>query len=162
MSKQYGYKPARIVSGLTAQAVGEELERIEMAADGLTPPAVVEASRPEDALLHDHFTWHDPEAAHQWRLQEARQIINCVTVIPEGCSKPVQAWVSVREVTCEEQEADELPNRGYQYQPVELLMGDAGTRAALMAQLRAELKAMRRKHEAFAEFADVWAAVDRL
>ena len=155
---KFTFKSHAAVRNLTADAVGNELERIGNELGAITPPNVVEASRPKDAVLHEQFTWHDPEAAHNWRLQEARQIIHSVQVIPEGCTQPVQAYVSVR--VCEGNEDGDLVHRGYQYRAVDQVMANVDMRSALLAQLRGELKAMRRKHEAFTELANVWRAID--
>lgn len=64
------------------QSISQELARIERANNRLlTPDAVVSAARSENSALHDHFTWDDSEAAHKWRLNEARDLISRYRVI---------------------------------------------------------------------------------
>jgi len=56
--------------------VVDELTRIANKHNGLLRPAdVIEAARPVGSPLHTRFTWDDTEAAHQYRLWQAREII---------------------------------------------------------------------------------------
>lgn len=81
---------AQYVGGVDAQTAGEELERIREDRGLLTPGAVVEESRPEDAPLHPVFEWRDPVAAEQWREHQASQLIKRVRVVPVEMEEPVQ------------------------------------------------------------------------
>jgi hypothetical protein len=47
----------------------------------ITPEAVVEAARPEDAPLHGLFPWDDKVAADKYRLMRARAIIRSVVYL---------------------------------------------------------------------------------
>jgi hypothetical protein len=73
--------------GIDPQAAGEELERIRHRDGTITPPAVVDEARPEEAVLHPCFEWVDPVAAEQYRLIQARTLIKKVRVI---CNEPTQ------------------------------------------------------------------------
>jgi hypothetical protein len=57
--------------------VVEALERIAKDdKDGIIQPAaVVEAAKDPESPLHDKFEWDDAEAGHQYRLEQARQLI---------------------------------------------------------------------------------------
>lgn len=46
----------------------------------LTPDSVVEDAKSPRSPLHDWFEWDDTEAAHQWRLTQARELIRSVRV----------------------------------------------------------------------------------
>jgi len=46
----------------------------------LLPEDVIDAARNPNSVLHNYFTWDDSEAAHQFRLQEARALIKKVKV----------------------------------------------------------------------------------
>lgn len=46
----------------------------------LTPAAVVEDARSKKSPLHDQFEWDDGEAAHKYRLEQARTLIRSVRV----------------------------------------------------------------------------------
>jgi hypothetical protein len=46
----------------------------------LNPDDVVEAARNPKSAMHDQFNWDDSEAAHAYRLQQARALIKRVVV----------------------------------------------------------------------------------
>lgn len=63
-------------------AAQEVIKTLRILASGnagvLQPEAVVEAARPDDSPLHSSFTWDDTEAAHQYRLWQARVLIRSI------------------------------------------------------------------------------------
>lgn len=75
----YEYKVKGLYS-VPAQVAGELFEKLEASDTGLTPQAVVDASRPEDAPLHNEFEWRDDVAAEKYRCEQARKMINVVIV----------------------------------------------------------------------------------
>ena len=46
----------------------------------LEPESVVDAARDPKSAMHDQFNWDDSEAAHSYRLQQARALIKRVVV----------------------------------------------------------------------------------
>lgn len=46
----------------------------------LDPKDVVDEARDPRSPLHKSFTWNDDEAAEQWRLQQARQLIRSIKI----------------------------------------------------------------------------------
>lgn len=65
----------------SAQEVGELFERLESSAGGVTPKAVLDASRDEGSLLHDEFEWDDTIAAEKYRYSQARAIIQNIVIV---------------------------------------------------------------------------------
>ena len=63
-----------------AQEIGEELEKIKTK-ENLTPISVVERAKNKKSILHKLFEWDDSEAAEQYRLQQARNIVNHVVEV---------------------------------------------------------------------------------
>lgn len=54
----------------------QELRNIAAANHGiLRPKDVVNAAKEPNSILHEHFNWDDSDAAHQYRLWQARQLI---------------------------------------------------------------------------------------
>lgn len=47
----------------------------------IQPEAVVEEAASETSPLHPHFEWDDDEAAHEYRLHQARNLIRAVRVV---------------------------------------------------------------------------------
>ena len=48
---------------------------------GLTAQALVEEAEQRDSPIHDFFEWDNSKAGEEWRLQQARALINEVKVI---------------------------------------------------------------------------------
>lgn len=63
---------------VSAQAAGEELDRIYEERGKCDAADVVDESRPEEALLHPCFEWNDPVAAELYRQQQARNLVGCI------------------------------------------------------------------------------------
>jgi hypothetical protein len=62
------------------KSVISEIVRVEKE-KGLTPEHLLEVAQNKDNPLHDLFQWDNKEAGREWRLQQARVIINEVKVI---------------------------------------------------------------------------------
>lgn len=74
-----------------------ELERLANQNGGVLKAVdVVEVAQDEDSPLHKHFEWDDGEAATQYRVQQARALIQrCkITVITQP-DRVVRAFVSL-------------------------------------------------------------------
>lgn len=69
------------VHKVSAQSVGEVCEQLEKSEGGLSPQALLDASRNPDAPLHDEFDWDDTVAAKKWRLEQARLLIAHVRIV---------------------------------------------------------------------------------
>lgn len=93
---KYEFKPGRRISG-DAQKIGEELAGLFAASDGNRDPEdVIEFARDSSREVHKAFTWDDAKAGHQWRLQEARQLIRAVvTVVDRGDGEVIRTPLAV-------------------------------------------------------------------
>jgi hypothetical protein len=98
MTTKYEWKLASFAKGINPNDAIQELERIEKVLGSLTPENVLAASAPEDALFHCLFTWDDEVAAHNYRLSQARTLINNVevVVISDGQERKVPVFEIVR------------------------------------------------------------------
>lgn len=103
---------ARIKGGVEAQSVGQELDRIRHTHGELTPQAVVDESRSDDAVLHPCFTWDDAEAAELHRRHEARTIVRSVRVTYPDKEESEPAYVHIRRQ--ESEEGEERPTGYYE------------------------------------------------
>lgn len=92
----YQFTSGEKFRGLEAQTVGEELERIRQLYDGLPTERVVEAAKRRSSPLHNAFTWNDAVAAHNHRMDEARDLIRCVLVRKTPDSEAIHAFIHVR------------------------------------------------------------------
>lgn len=82
-------------ANVKADVVGEVLEKLEQSEEGLTAQAFVDASRPEDAPTHKMFEWRDDVAAEKYREQQARVIINHITIKYETVPEPQRAYFHI-------------------------------------------------------------------
>jgi hypothetical protein len=91
---EYRFKTGARVTGVKPAVVARELKRLEKTGR-LQPPDVLDAARPETSPLHPAFEWDDGEAAEQFRLIQARQLIRAVVVISKG-QTPRSVYVHVQ------------------------------------------------------------------
>lgn len=118
----------------------------------LDPAAVVSAARDETSPLHDRFTWDDGEAAHQYRLIEARKLIQvCVEYLP-GSKEQSPVWVSLR---CDRP-------KGGGYRPLVNVLSKAETRRLLLEDALADLAYFKKKYGKLRELAEVFAAIRKV
>lgn len=112
-----------------AETAGSELDRIQQENGVVTPAAVVDAARPDEAPLHPAFEWRDPVAAEKYRTWQARNLIKSVTVVrPEHGPSPSPVYVHVPSQT----------NGGYQ--PVSIVVQRPDMFAAAIADLQKRLQ----------------------
>ncbi len=151
----YQFKAGRSVAGKKAEDVGDELARINDKHGELTPSQIVKESRPAKALLHDVFEWDDQTAAEEYRIHQARLVINCVTVVDENLpdTRPVQAFVSI--TVMNEDEENER-----RYIPAQQVTSNPKLLEQHLDHLKRRLKNIRIDHAAFTELAAVWQAID--
>lgn len=82
--RHYGAKPTARFDEETAQQIGEELERIatNKPFKSITAEEAVDAAENGEApVFASLLTWNNREAARQWRLHQARNTLNHITVI---------------------------------------------------------------------------------
>lgn len=92
--QKYEWRIPSLAHGIDPQAAIAELERIEETLGALTPKNLVEVARSKDNILHDLFEWNDEVAAENYRLAQARRLINNleVIVVSDGESKQVPVF----------------------------------------------------------------------
>lgn len=95
---QYTWNLTGLAKGIDPTIAAQELERIENVYGNITAETILQASMPEDAVFHKLFEWNDSAAAFQYRLSQARNIINNirVTVITDGSPKHVSAYEIIK------------------------------------------------------------------
>jgi len=82
-----------------AQIYGETLENIGARNKGrITPESVVKEAKQKTSALNSYFQWDDNKAAEQYRLHQARSLINHIVevVIIEGKQSLQRSFFSVR------------------------------------------------------------------
>ena len=79
MQEQVEWKMKWLGKGEDPAKVVEEFKRLSN--EGLlTPEKIVEEARDSNSILHKFFEWDNDVAAEQYRLQQARTLINNVSI----------------------------------------------------------------------------------
>jgi hypothetical protein len=85
----FNWRLESLAKGIDPDLAEKEFKKIEKKFGKITPETVLEAARSRKALFHSLFEWEDSTAAEQYRLQQARTIINNIeiTIISDGEEK---------------------------------------------------------------------------
>lgn len=92
--KKYEWKIKGFGKGVEVNTVVQEFDRITTVYGVLTPEIILsEADKPE-SILHTFFQWEDDKAAHAYRLQQARQLLNNIeiNIISSGEERTIGAY----------------------------------------------------------------------
>jgi len=90
----YKFKAGSRVSGVKAQAVGEELQKLRDRDGRIETLVVLNEAKKKRSPLHNAFEWDDSVAAHQHRLYQARHLIRSMEIIIED--RPEPAFVHIK------------------------------------------------------------------
>jgi hypothetical protein len=119
----------------------------------LTPAAVVDAARNQDSALHNSFTWDDGQAAHAYRLEQARTLLQVTVEYLPAVNRSVRVFVSL---------APDRQKEEGGYRSIVHVLADKDNRAQLLADALAELTYFRAKYGMLKELAGVWREVSKL
>lgn len=114
---------------------------------------IVEYARNPKTELHKHFVWDDSEAAKEYRLIQARNVIRVNVVMVEPTQQTVRAFVSLVEDR-------NVPGGGYRR--IEHVMADPVRRTQLLNQALREAQAWRDKYKSLQELAPIFKAMDKV
>lgn len=153
MTMVYQWKDGAHVRGaIPAQVAGEHVESLRQRYGLVTPPVVVEDAKSDLSPLHPAFEWDDSEAAHQYRLEQARGMLRSIEVVVQLTRpdpQPIRAFVVVKE------------GEGQGYTSIQVAMGNPKHRAQLIADAKRELAQWRKRHGELVELGNVFAAIDK-
>lgn len=126
-----------------------ELMAVREQYGSLTAENVVDAARHVNSPLHTHFEWDDGEAAHRYRLQQARQLIRVVRqpyVTAGGMEERVRTFHS-------------LPGAGEggkpAYEPLDEIIEDPVATEVMIRQAEREWRTMWARYSHLREFVDI-------
>lgn len=143
------------MSFVTSPEVINELHRIAEENSGiLRAEDVVKSASRKNSPLHSSFTWDDSEAAHQWRLTQARQLIR-VTVTYIGDAKqqvPMRVFVSL---------STDRESEGGGYRSTVSVLANKNFRQQMLEDAVADMERFEKKYETLAELTEVFDAMRR-
>lgn len=128
------------------RAVGEVLAEIAEANAGeLRPRDVVDAAKDPASPMHTAFEWDDQKAAHQHRLNQARQLVRSIRVVDsaeEG--EPIRrAFLSI----------PGGPN-GQAYRPLEAVKNSVDLQIAALRAAERDIAAIERRYRDIQEICE--------
>lgn len=114
-----------------ANKVGHEIETL---GDKVSPRAVLELARDAKTELHKNFLWDDTKAAEEYRVEQARGILQALVIVEDRPDKPydplvIRAYESIELPG----ERDEEIKRAYI--PIRKALADKDMRAQIMGRL---------------------------
>lgn len=133
--------------------IKQELASIADANGGmLRAEDVVSFAADATTALHGEFTWDDSEAARQYRIFQARQLIRVTVVYEPRINQDVRVYLSL---------PDDRQQDGGGYRRTVDVMADDDLRAQALASALRELESLRRKYATLQELFGVFIEVDK-
>jgi hypothetical protein len=156
---QYGFKRGSRLDPKKAPVVARELRKLETSGGGLRPADVVRAARKSRSPLHPFFEWDNTAAAEKYRLEQARSLIRCITVIYDKAptAEPVRGYQHLRVEVEEPEEAEALP-----YHSTIRVMSDAKYREALVREALQDFEEWRTRYQSLRELAAIFTAAEKV
>lgn len=134
-----------------AQVAGEICEELQNSPQGLTPETLLAVSRDESSPLHNDFEWRDDVAAHKYRLQQAADLIRCITIVIDSNDANQQ----------NERAFVVKPGRESAYVSLKNAISNDVWREHLLKQAKDELRWFQGKFRRLDELAGVNAEIDK-
>ena len=150
-----------------------ELRFIQSNNNGTLQPAdVVEYAKDPETLLHNKFEWDDSDAAHQYRLWQARRVIRLELVIVGNAAgtpgkvildrndinispgKSTRAYISLS--------IDRTGEVKNGYRSIEDVVSDDELRQEMLKDARKDMNLFRRKYDMLKELSAVFDAMDKV
>jgi hypothetical protein len=157
MVYKHQWRPGSRLTG-DPDKVAKHLESIANKHGGdIQPPQVVSDARHKRSPLHRYFEWDDGAAAEQFRLAQARHLINSIQVLVVDDGEPIRAFHNVNLSTVDTE--DELA-RGYV--TLDRAANEELLRLQIVRRLYSQAKSFAREARAFEEFAGVVRALEEL
>ena len=115
----------------------------------ITPEEVLEKARNEKTELHRCFEWSDSVAAEKYRLQQARQIIQLLVVVPKNeKNEPTRVF--------------QITSERNVYQHSRMFLRQPDEYQILLQRAKIELKQIRQRYKALSELEAIFDAIDEL
>lgn len=155
---RYAAAPGAGYTNEQAQVIGSELEAMSSAGVSVTPPNIVDRARPDDAPLHPHFQWSDPEAAELYRRWQARSLVNHLIIVTPAKTGEQQRKAHFSVMVEQAETEDDVQEDGREYVHVYRVESDEELRSQVNQRAWAELRSWAQRWEPF-QFPDLMAII---
>jgi len=129
----------------------------------LEPVDVVRDAESKLSPLHECFEWDDSIAAGQWRLVQARQLLNHIEVViemPNSETGHIRAFHHVFVDAESESESESLAKSGYVN--IEEVIGNPEYHAQIIKRAVSELSIWRKRYKLYKELKPVFLAIEKV
>jgi hypothetical protein len=140
-----------------AQVYGECLNKIAERNGGKFKPIdVVEEARNPRNPLHSIFEWDNTKAAEKYRVEQARHLINHITVEIkyDNTVRNIKGWFSINE-TPNEKRMNKI------YVNVERVMGEPELRHQVLLSAIEEAEFWKEKYYQYKELSNIFVSIDK-
>ena len=142
-----------------AQVYGQELYRLTRRKKGrLKPVDIVDDAKSEASPLHGYFEWNNIFAGQNWRLQQARQLVNHIEieiVRPDtNETQSIKAFYSYIE---------EIPNDGKEqfYVTAETVARDEVIKKVLLEKAMAEIITWKKRYAELGDLGEIFGIIEK-
>lgn len=151
--KNYEWREHERNYGIDADVAGNLLTKLTERDGELTADSVVKEAKKKSSPLHPWFEWDDTEAAHKFRKNQARKLIQSINVriIGDTDAEPIRAFVHLG-----------TTNDKSGYATLAHVLSEPELRIQLVAKALAELNAVKGRYSHLTELAEVFAAMDEV
>ena len=125
--------------------------------NGLTAEAIIEQAKKKNNPLHDFFDWDDTKAAHKWRLQQARVLINEVKVVVEN-----KEYYAFENVSIEIEADSEEGTTKKEYFTRSEILNDKEKRAQIVNRAYNYLLYWKEQYQTYTEFEPIVKSIEKV
>jgi len=140
---EYKWKLKGLTKKVKVDKAVKELQNIKNKCGELTPEAIVQASKSRKSALHKLFEWDNEKASHQYRLQQARTIINNIEIVIVKNNKPY--YVNAYEIVKSEEKRE--------YKSIDTMSVDEAEQVRIMVLKNIEY--LQKKLSIYEDFTDI-------
>lgn len=151
---EYKESPGSRLGNKQAAIYGSRLNELVEKRGFITPKIVVEDAKNTHSPLHDYFDWNDTNAAENWRLTQARELIRFVSITVVSDEKPtIRQFFSI--TPTKDMNTKELRV----YVPVSTVMSNKSSRTEVIAYALRELDGWTQRYSQYSELFGVIKAI---
>lgn len=153
--KTYSWKTG-VQFNVTAKVAAETIADLQrkLGKEDVTAKELLNASRAENAPLHDCFEWDDSIAAEKFRTDQARRIIGGINITIQKVDSPpvvTRAFVNINNVA---------PKKEGSFVSTEYAMEKPDLRNLVLRNALRELRAFQAKYDVYQELTSVFKAIN--